>query len=710
MREKIVVNGRPDIARAGELVGRAMPGAEGQACVLLCETMLVHMLESGMKDIGVTVRGRRYVDIRTAGEEIEFVIPAGVSEDERVELEIGLSLLEGHKNQVDLWYQKGVNRCRIYAVPRRDQDLSREIQEFYDNAGDEKSQRPLAVLFHLVSRHKARFALSMFFMAIKHVGAVMLPVFASGIIDEVVNNHVFFTRTMLLNVVGSAIALTVNLMGFWADTKVYKSFTRAIESGLKLALARKIEMLSMKYHDRNQSGRLLTKLISDAQFVEMMIYDRLREVLHLCIDVLFVLGVALLRFPPMVFFYALIVPATMLLIRSFSRPVMARKTFMRRQQETSNAAFKEMLEMDQLTRASGLQYEALKKVAAKVYRVQEAARDFDAVNVHVNNVTYGGFQGFRLLCLCFAAYLLYRGHISVGTVVLFQSLFDTLINSTQKVLDALPQITQGYDGLVSINEILYERDVEVNGTLKLPRPVRGEIALDHITFAYDDDAEPVLRDVSLRIPAGTTVAFAGKSGAGKSTLLNLILGLYTPTGGGITIDGMALDQLDKNDYRHHVAVVPQHTVLFSGTLWDNLVYGLSYVSRSQVMEVLRSVGLEEMVRRLPDGLDTFIYEDGGNLSGGQRQRIAIARALLRNARIILFDEATSALDALSEQQVQQAIDIMAKDATVVMVAHRLNTLKKADQIYRIEAGSALPVASFEALMRESQSEMGEETR
>lgn len=708
MQEKIVVNGRADIAQARALVAGAIPGADSQICVLLCETMLVYLLESGMTGIEVSVRGDRFVDLRAAGEEIDFTIPAGVPEDVRVELEIGLNLLEGHKNRVDLRYNKGVNRCRIFAAPRRELDLTSEIEAFYDHADDRQREKPMAVLFYLVGNHKARFALSMFFMAIKHVGAVMLPVFASGIIDEVVNNHVFFTRTMLLNVLGSIIALTINLAGFWADTKVYKSFTRALESGLKLALARKIEMLSMKYHDRTQSGRLLTKLSSDAQYVEMMIYDRLRDVLHLSIDVVFVLGVALQRFPPMALFYAAIVPVTVLLIRSFSKPILARKTFMRRQQETSNAAFKEMLQMGSLTRASGLQYESIKKVSYTVYRVQEAARDFDAENVHVNNVTYGGFQGFRLVCLCFAAYLLYRGHISVGTVVLFQSLFDTVINSTQRVLDALPQITQGYDGLVSINEILYERDVEINGTLKLPTPVRGEIALDHITFAYDEGAKPVLNDVSLRIPAGKTVAFAGKSGAGKSTLLNLILGLYTPTGGGITIDGVALDQLDKNEYRHHVAVVPQHTVLFSGSLWDNLVYGLKYVSSSQVMEVIRSVGLEEMVQQLPDGLDTVVFEDGSNLSGGQRQRIAIARALLRNARIILFDEATSALDALSEQQVQQAIDIMARGATVVMVAHRLNTLKKADQIYRIEDGRVQPVASYEALMSESLSELSEE--
>ena len=147
-----------------------------------------------------------------------------------------------------------------------------------------------------------------------------------------------------------------------------------------------------------------------------------------------------------------------------------------------------------------------------------------------------------------------------------------------------------------------------------------------------------------------------------------------------------------------MAVVPQNTVLFSGTLWDNLVYGLKYVSLERVMAVIRRVGLDDLLESLPDGLNSQIYEDGGNLSGGQRQRIAIARALLRDASIILFDEATSALDSDSERQVQSAIDAVMAECTVIMVAHRLNTLRKVDRIYRIEDGKATPCNSFEEII------------
>lgn len=472
---------------------------------------------------------------------------------------------------------------------------------------------------------------------------------------------------------------------------------RGYGNGFKLALVKKLQILSFAYHKQAQSGQLLSKLISDVQFVEMLIYDRLQDVLHLIIDVLIVLCLALLRYPPMLLFYVTIIPVSLTIIRSFTKPILRRKTVMRRRTEGTNAAFKEMLEMDELTRAHGLQQLVFRRISRGVRRVQDAAQSFDTVNVAVNTVTFGGFQGFRLLCLCFAAYLFTRGHISMGTVVLFQFLFDMMLNSVQTVLNALPQITQGYDSLASISEILCEKDVEHSGNRRLAEPIRGEIELRNLSFAYESE-RPVLRDIDLRMPEGKVVALVGESGSGKSTLLSLILGLYSPTDGEVRIDGVNLADLDINDFRRHVALVPQNSKLFSGTLWDNLTFGLEYINRAQVLEVIRSVGLEDMLSALPDGLNTVILEGGGNLSGGQRQRVAIARALLRNARIVLFDEATSALDAASEAQVQRAIEAMLPGRTVVMVAHRLNTLSKADFIYRIEDGKATLCPSYESLI------------
>lgn len=676
------------------------------ACVLICEELLNHLAAAGMQEILVSVRGQwnRRIEIRATGDEDDLIPEATEDENLRIAGEIQMNILSQYTHLYDFRYKKGVNLYRIYIDAPRTEDLSEELYSFYENAPDDSRNKPLSPLIHLFRKHPVRFVLAMIIKAVKHLAALMLPVFAANIIDNVISSNAFFIWPVLSCILGSFAALAINLICFGIDNHIYHRWTRAVESAFKLTLVRKVQTLSLRFRSRTPTGKLLTKLISDIQFIELLIYDRLTDVLHLCVDVVFVIVTALLRFPLMLLFYVIVVPAAVLFLRRASGPVLNSKAAMRKKTETANTAFKEMLDMDILTRSQGMHKTEYRKVSSKVRKVQAAADRYDALGVWVNNITYGGSQGFRLICLCFAAYLASRGAISVGTVVLFQSIFDMIINSVQKVLDQLPEIVQGYDSMISVNEILFEKDVELNGTKHLPEPVRGEITLRHVSFAYSNDQEPVLKDISLQIPAGGSVAFIGPSGIGKTTLLNLILGLYARQSGEILIDGVDLDELDKSSYRSHVAVVPQNTALFSGTLWDNLVYGLSYVSSEQVLEVLTRVGLDDLLKRLPDGLNSPVLENGSNLSGGQRQRIAIARALLRNPQIILFDEATSALDSESEKQVSKAIDEIMKHATVVMVAHRLNTLRKINRIYRLKDGKAIPCDSYDELIKNASSD------
>ena len=673
---------------------------------MICEELLAYLLRNGDREIRLSVRGKwnRTVEIRTGGEPEDFSESLSPADDDKTRItnEIRMNLLNQYASFYDFQYRKGENIFRIFPDAPASEDLCDELYSFYEQSTDKDRQKPISPLLFLFRKHPVRFVFAMIVKAVKHLGALMLPVFAANIIDTVVREGAFFIWPVWLNIIGSVTALAVNLICFRIDNDLYHRWTRSVESAFKLTLVRKVQALSIRFHSTVPSGKLLSKLISDVQFIELLIYERLTDVLHLCVDIIFVCVVALIRFPLMLLFYVVIVPAAVLFIRQAADPVMKSKTVMRKQAEISNAAFKEMLDMDQLTRSQGMQRAELRRITSRVHRVQAAAEQYDRLGVWVNNITYGGSQGFRLICLCFAAYLAASGHISVGTVVLFQSVFEMIISSVQRVLDTLPEIVQGYDSLISVNEILFDPNVEKTGSRQLPQPVRGEIELRNVTFAYEPDQAPVLKGISLRIPAGSSAAFIGKSGAGKSTLMNLILGMYSPQSGKILIDGEDLADLDRNSYRRQIAVVPQNTVLFSGTLWENLVYGLSYVSTEQVMDVLHRVGLDDLLRILPDGLNSQVLENGRNLSGGQRQRIAIARALLRNARIILFDEATSALDAESEKQVQAAINEAMKQATVIMVAHRLNTLRMVDRIYRIDNGESAACESFEQLIRETE--------
>jgi len=221
-----------------------------------------------------------------------------------------------------------------------------------------------------------------------------------------------------------------------------------------------------------------------------------------------------------------------------------------------------------------------------------------------------------------------------------------------------------------------------------------------VTFHHPGAEESVIDYLSFRIPAGKSVAFIGPSGSGKSTIMNLITGLLQKESGEILIDGVEIDRIRKSSYRRQIAVVPQKTVLFAGTLWENLVYGQNYVTHDDVTEVLRRIGLDDVVASLPEGLDSKVTELGSNFSGGQQQRIAIARALLRRPRILLLDEATSALDSESEKQVQRAIDGMMGVCTMIMIAHRLTTVRKCDLIFRLEKGKGITVYnSYDEMMQ-----------
>ena len=178
----------------------------------------------------------------------------------------------------------------------------------------------------------------------------------------------------------------------------------------------------------------------------------------------------------------------------------------------------------------------------------------------------------------------------------------------------------------------------------------------------------------------------GESGAGKSTVLNLLIGFIPPVSGKILIDGINMVNLDINEYRHQIAVVPQNTILFSGTILDNIAYGLERVTEKEVMEVIKDVGLEDMIEKLPDGIYTQLGEHGDKLSGGQRQRIGIARALFEDPEVLVLDEATSALDNDTEAAIMESINSLHGHKTLIIIAHRLQTIEKCDIVYRVEHG------------------------
>lgn len=550
------------------------------------------------------------------------------------------------------------------------------------------------------SAYKWKLVFVVFMYLIKSSPMYIIPIITADVINLIAGTPPGGVPEVLKLLVFGSVIILQNIPTHIIYARAFSSVSRQVERNLRTALCTRLQHLSMHYHNSNKMGVLQTKVLRDVENVEMltrMLVDNLPQIAAtMCVAI----TVTAIRAPLFIIFYLILVPIAVILFRLIRKSMAQRNREFRLSVEDMSGHVSEMLRLIPVTRAHHLEERELSRVGERLEKIRETGFRLDSLNAVFNSVNWSMIMVFNLLTLCCAAYLYMKGilKVGIGDVTLLAGYFNIISGAVMQLLNFLPAMTKGLESVKSIGEVLECPDIEQNEGGKAVDAVRGEFEFRNVSFRYDPDAEYALRDFSLHVKPGETIALVGASGAGKSTVAQLVIGFIRPTEGTILLDGVDMNGLDLRTYRRFISVVTQETILFDGSIRDNIAYGIPDAKDRDIFRAVKFASLEPLINSLPEGLDTRIKENGSRLSGGQRQRIAIARALMRDPRVLILDEATSALDVDSESEIKAALEQLMKGRTSFVVAHRLSTIQNADRIVVLGGGRILEIGTHPELI------------
>ncbi len=560
-----------------------------------------------------------------------------------------------------------------------------------------KKIRSLRLLFKLYKGHYGKLLIGAIIYIIKDSPMWVLPLITADIINLVTSPPENFLLRIAFDAIIAASLLLINIPFHTLYVKILSKANRNVEAGLRGAMVRKLQQLSITYHKDTQSGKIQSKVMRDVEVVTDLASHIMNTILGTVINMCITLVVVISNNIAIFFMFLLLVPAAAFLQKGFHKIMHTQTKEFREELENTSAAVYDMEELIPVTRAHSLEKAEVRKLTKAITKIAERGYKSDSTYSFFGALSWALMNFFQILCLFITAFMAFKKFISIGEISLYQTYFTSLSTNVMSIVYLLPAITRGADAIRSIGEILSAYDIEKNHGKPKLFDLKGKYEFKNVVFNYDMETH-VLNGLDLTVKAGETIALVGESGSGKSTIINLVTGFNLAEKGELLIDGQDIKDFDLRSYRKFLSVVPQNSILFSGTVRENITYGSDSYTKEQLSAAIHAAQLDDVIAKLPHGLDTSVGEHGAKLSGGQRQRISIARAIIRDPKVIIFDEATSALDSVTEREIQAAIDNLTRDRTTFIVAHRLSTIKNADKIAVIKDGRCVEYGTYDELI------------
>ena len=559
-------------------------------------------------------------------------------------------------------------------------------------------RQPLGKIFVLFKPYRKMLVASFLLMVSLNMVGLTLPWMLKIAIDRVLPNADYLLFWVLCFAM-TIVYLTRCLLRYLASYTVDYTGIRLIVD-IRQKVFKHLQSLSLRFYEAYRTGKLISNVISDVALLNMMM--RLTTALGEQFFQLVLITILLL-----------VLNWQMALVVLISLPIhFCNFYFARKALRADSMVFQEKVSeisanlSEILTGAKVVKSFAKEQVECR--RFFQNLRPMVAMQMKVTLDNIGLWCVFDMVTLftylaTIGTGIVYvqDGAVTIGEFVAFYTYVGMLIGPIQALSTQVATLAQGMVGASRIVKLLNTiPEIKECANPLHPERLTGLIEFQHVVFSYDKEKAPVINDFSLEIKPGEKVALVGPSGSGKSTLSNLLLRFYDVTSGAILVDGYDVRRLGFESYRRNIGVVLQEPFLFSGTVRDNIAYAKEDATMEEIEKAAEMANIAEFIKGLPDGYDTVIGENGASLSGGQKQRVAIARAVLMNPSILILDEATSALDTVSETVVQEALDRLMEGKTTVIIAHRLSTVRNADQIIVLDRGRVAQKGTHDELMEQ----------